>query len=93
MPKHLKEITLHVGTPGLYLPPAGAVFEGLVPPRGEETIQIRFSLGRDKLLDIPVSAESLEKLMQRTSAFHGRVAIEMAAEVENLRQQGDLLER
>lgn len=40
----------------LYILPDDLMFEGLALPQGTETARIRFSRGRNTLLDIPLSA-------------------------------------
>jgi hypothetical protein len=75
-----------------YILPADLMFEGLARPQGTETIRIRFSRGRNTLLDMPLSAQSLAELVQVMSSLHGTSAEKMADEFEYLRLQHGFLE-
>lgn len=46
-------------------------FEGLFLPEGTETARIRFRVGRDRLLDLPLSAEALADLVQLLCGLRG----------------------
>jgi hypothetical protein len=51
--------------------PVADAFLGLFHSQGTETIRVRFSLGRGKLLDLPMSAEVLANLVQHLSGLRG----------------------
>jgi hypothetical protein len=74
-----------------YILPDDLMFEGLAHPQGTEIIRIRFSRGRNTLLDIPLSAESLAVLVQVMSSLHGTPAKKMSEELEHLRRNHEFL--
>jgi len=77
---------------GLGSLPIGLRYVGLVRSEGVETVRIRFSLDRDKLLDLPLSAEVLAQLAQFLGNLHGKLPEQMSDEIEYLRQMGGIQE-
>lgn len=69
-----------------YTLPEDLMFEGLARPQDKETARLRFSRGRNTLLDIPLSAESLAVLVQVMSSLHGIIPEKLAGELEYLRK-------
>jgi hypothetical protein len=67
-----------------YFLPDDLMFEGLVVPKGKETVRIRFSRGRGTTLDIPLSAESLALLIQTLGSLHGSTPRDLPAELGRL---------
>lgn len=74
--------------PGRNCLPTGLRSPRLAEKRGTEIIRIRFSLDQNKSVDLPLTAETLEQLAQILGPFHGHVAVEMPAEVEDVRKVG-----
>jgi hypothetical protein len=68
--------------------PDDLVFEGLAAPRGKELIRLRFSRRRGTTIDLPLSADALEGLVQEVGLLHGRAAQEMKAELDDLHSKG-----
>ena len=93
MSSHLEDRTLSLGLPGHYRAPDGVAFVNLVVLAGGEKVHIRFSRGPNILLDLPLSAESLEQLIQLLGPLHGIPQQLLPPELETLRKQGAVLER
>jgi hypothetical protein len=72
--------------------PIDLKFVGLVRSQGVETIRIRFSLDRDKLLDLPLSAETLAALVQPLISLRGLTPDQLPDELEHLRLCGGVLD-
>ena len=72
--------------------PIDLKFVGLARSQGVETIRIRFSLDRDKLLDLPLSAEALAALVQPLSSLHGLTPAQLPDELEHLRLCGGVMD-
>jgi len=70
--------------------PIGLTFANLVLCQGTETIRIRFSLDRDKLLDLPLSAETLSELAHALHPFHRLPPDQIASEIDDLCRKGSI---
>ena len=75
---------------GLGSLPIGLRFQNLIRSQGTETIRIRFSLDPGKLLDLPLSAETLSELAHALRPFFGVLPARLADEVDDLAKKGSI---
>jgi hypothetical protein len=68
--------------------PIGLKFVNLVRSQGVETIRIRFSLNHDKVLDLPLSADTLAELAYTLGALRGVPPENLPEEIEDLAGKG-----
>jgi len=71
-----------------YVLPDDLMFECLAAPQGKELIRLRFSRGRGTTIDLPLSANALERLVQEVGLLHGTPAEEMKEELADLQSKG-----
>ena len=68
--------------------PIDLKFECLAGSRGVETLRIRFSLGPDRVLDLPLSAETLADLANALTPLHRIPPTKIPEELADLQQKG-----
>jgi hypothetical protein len=68
--------------------PIDLKFVSLVQSQGVETIRIRFSLDRDKTLDLPLSAETLAALAYVLGPLRGIEPRALGDEIADLAMKG-----
>lgn len=78
LPQKLIELPL----PGSYSLPDGLGFLGLARPRGAETVRIRFGAKPAKILDIPLSADTLAALASALSPLARLASEELQKKLE-----------
>ena len=91
MPDRLADRTLKLEARTHYWMPEGVKYVNLVVQGGGEKVHIRFSRGPDTILDIPLSAEDLVRLVPILCSFRDTDPSQWAAELDLLRRQGAVL--